>query len=86
MAKKSIIPVTQGRKNKVSKKHIDLTGIIKVSIVGKCPVGKSPTSEQVPNIGELDELFDGEIEKTGETGSVWSGLTGSVWSGLTGLV
>ena len=43
MAKKTIYPRTQGRKNKVLKGPIDLTGTNKVPIVGYCPVGKSPT-------------------------------------------
>ena len=34
MAKKTIYPGTQGRKNKVLKRPIDLTGINKVPIVG----------------------------------------------------
>ena len=44
MAKKTIGPGTQGRKNKVLKSSIDLKGINKVPIVGKCPVGKSPAT------------------------------------------
>ena len=41
--KKTTNPGTQERKNKVFKK-IDLTGINKVPIVGKCPMGKSPAT------------------------------------------
>ena len=48
MVKKTIYPGTQGRKNKVLKGHIDLTGINKVPIVGLWPVGKSPTSYSNP--------------------------------------
>ena len=44
MVKKAIYPGTRGRKNKVLKRPIYLTGINKVPIVGWCPVGKSPTS------------------------------------------
>ena len=39
MAKKTIYPGTQVRKNKVLTRAIDLAGINKVPIVGKCPVG-----------------------------------------------
>ena len=44
MAQKTFYPGTRGRKNKVLKRPIDFTGINKVPNVGKCPVGKSPTS------------------------------------------
>ena len=44
MVKKTINPGTRGRKNKVLKGPIDLTGINKVLTVGECPLGKSPTS------------------------------------------
>ena len=39
--KKTMDPGTQRRKNKVSKRPFDLTGSNKVTIVGKCPFGKS---------------------------------------------
>ena len=44
MAKRAIDSGTQGRKNQVLKRPIDLTGINKVPILGKCPVGKCPSS------------------------------------------
>ena len=45
MAKMAIDPGTMVRQNKVLKRPIDLTGINKVSILEKCPVGKSPSTE-----------------------------------------
>ena len=43
MTKETTNPGTQERKNKVLKR-IDLTGINKVPIVEKCPMGKSPAT------------------------------------------
>ena len=40
MAKKTVYPGTQGRKNKVLKGPIDLTGTNKVPMVGKSPTSK----------------------------------------------
>ena len=44
MAKRANVSGTQGRKNKVLKRPIALTGINKVPILGKYPMGKCPPS------------------------------------------
>ena len=45
MTKKAIDSGTRGRKNKVLKRPIDLTGINKVPNLDKCPLGKCPPTK-----------------------------------------
>ena len=62
MAKKVTDSVAQGRKNKVSKWHIDLTGNNKVPILEKSPLDKVPPT--VPAIVGVQVLHP-QLRDTG---------------------
>ena len=75
MAKKTTNPGTHSRKNKVFKRPFDLTGINKVIIVGKCPVGKRPTSKHTSDTSHQPIIY----QPSRQTTSTMSNLAHLYW-------